>query len=101
MNYPIDGFYEYKCKKLLCSAALVMIPAKKWDGIDETNTGYIIVSAKGDILTYHIYNRAFFESYLLNQTKYEHGSTSRHGFASLHKKDGKVYMKLNLQVKFR
>ncbi len=101
MNYPTEGFYEYKYKKLLCSAALGMTPAKKWDGIDETNGGYIIVTAKGDVLAYHIYNRAFFESYLLNQTKYERGSTGRHGFACLYKEDGKVYMKLNLQVRFR
>lgn len=101
MNYPTEGFYEYKYKKLLCSAALGMTPAKKWDGIDEANGGYIIVTAKGDVLAYHIYNRAFFESYLLNQTKYERGSTSRHGFASLYKEDGKVYMKLNLQIRFR
>ncbi|WP_317856056.1 HpaII family restriction endonuclease [Chakrabartyella piscis] len=101
MNYPTEGFYEYKYKKLLCSAALGMTPAKKWDGIDEANGGYIIVTAKGDVLAYHIYNRAFFESYLLNQTRYERGSTSRHGFASLYKEDGKVYIKLNLQVRFR
>ena len=101
MNYPTEGFYEYKYKKLLCSAALGMTPAKKWDGIDEANGGYIIVTAKGDVLAYHIYNRAFFESYLLNQTKYERGSTGRHGFASLYKEDSKVYMKLNLQVRFR
>lgn len=101
MGYPTDGFYEYKYKKFLCAAALGMTPATQWDGIDEANGGYIIVTAEGDVLAYHIYNRAFFESYLLNQTKYERGSTTRHGFASLYQEDGKVYMKLNLQVRFR
>ncbi len=100
MHYPTDGFYKYKYKKFLCSAALGMTPAKVWDGIDEANGGYIIVTAQGDVLAYHIYNRAFFEEYLLNQTKYERGSTSRHGFASLYQEDGKTYMKLNLQVRF-
>lgn len=101
MGYPNDGFYEYKYKKLLCSAALGMTPAKKWDGIDEANGGYIVVTAQGDVLAYHIYNRAFFENYLLSQTKYERGSTGRHGFASLYKEDGSVYMKLNLQIRFK
>ena len=78
-----------------------MTPAKMWDGIDEANGGYIIVTAQGDVLAYHIYNRAFFEAYLLNQTKYERGSTTRPGFASLYKEDGKIYMKLNLQVRFK
>lgn len=101
MGYPNEGFYEYKYKKLLCSAALGMTPAKIWDGIDEANGGYIIVSSKGDVLAYHIYNRTFFEAYLLNQTKYDRGSTSRHGFASLYREDGKVLLKLNLQIRFR
>lgn len=101
MNYPTEEFYTYKYKKFLCSAALGMTPAKMWDGIDEANGGYIIVTAQGDVLAYHIYNRAFFEAYLLNQTKYERGSTTRHGFASLYKEDGKIYMKLNLQVRFK
>ncbi len=101
MGYPNEGFYEYKFKKLLCSAALGMTPAKNWDGIDEANGGYIIVTSKGDVLAYHIYNRAFFESYLLNQTKFERGSTSRHKFASLYQEDGKVYLNLNMQVRFK
>lgn len=101
MGYPNYGFYEYKFKKFLCSTALGMTPAKKWDGLDEANGGYIIVTSNGDVLAYHIYNRAFFEAYLLNQTKYERGSTTRHGFASLYKEDGKVYMKLNLQIRFK
>ncbi|MEG1299694.1 MAG: HpaII family restriction endonuclease [Erysipelotrichaceae bacterium] len=101
MKYPTDGFYTYKYKKFLCSAALGMTPAKTWDGIDEANGGYIIVTAQGDVLVYHVYNRAFFEAYLLNRTKYERGSTTRHGFASLYKEDNNVYLKLNLQVRFK
>lgn len=100
MNYPNKGFYSYKYKKFLCSAALGMTPAKNWNGIDEANGGYIIVTAKGDVVAYHIYNRAFFEEFLLSQTKYERGSTSRHGFASLYKENEETYLKLNLQIRF-
>ena len=46
-------------------------------------------------------NRDYFEKYLLDNTKLERGSTSRHGFASLYKEDGKIYMNLNLQVRFK
>lgn len=48
-----------------------------------------------------IYNRDYFEKYLLDNTKLERGSTSRHGFASLYKEDAKMYMNLNLQVRFK
>ncbi|MEG1836080.1 MAG: HpaII family restriction endonuclease [Oscillospiraceae bacterium] len=101
MNFPADGFYKFKFKKFLCSAALGMTPNTVWDGIDEANGGYIIVTASGHVLAYHIYNRNSFEEYLLKQTRFERGSTTRHGFASLYKEDGKTYMKLNLQVRFK
>jgi hypothetical protein len=101
MGYPTSGFYKYKFKKFLCSAALGMTPAKMWDGIDEANGGYIIVTASGDVLAYHIYNRACFEQYLLNQTRFERGSTARHNFASLYKANNKVYLNLNLQIRFK
>lgn len=100
LNYPADGFYLHKFKEFLCFAALGMTPAKLWDGRDEANGGYIIVTSNGDVLAYHIYNRDFFKDYLMNNTKYERASTSRHGYASLYQEDGKTYLKLNLQIRF-
>lgn len=101
LGFPKKGFYEFKFKKFLCSVALGMMPSKEWDGYDEANGGYIIVSADGEVLVYHIYNRDYFEKYLLDNTKLERGSTSRHGFASLYKEDEKMCMNLNLQVRFK
>lgn len=93
--------YEYKFKKFLCSCALGMKPAKVWDGLDEANGGYIIVKADGEILAYHIYNRNFFEQYLLDNTIMEKASTSRHEYMSLYEENGQMYIKLNLQVRFK
>lgn len=100
LGYPRRGLYEYKLKKFLCSVALGMIPSKEWDGRDEANGGYIIVKEDGDVLAYHIYNRDAFETYLLNNTKLERASTSRHGFASIYKEAEKYYINLNLQIRF-
>lgn len=100
LKFPARGFYEYKFKELLCCAALGMTPATVWDGHDEANGGYIVVTSAGNVLAYHIYNRDFFKEYLMNNTKYERGSTTRHGFASLCKENGKTYLKLNLQIRF-
>ena len=94
------GFYEYKIKKLLAAVALGMMPSKEWDGRDEANGGYIIVREDGECVAYHIYNRDEFEQYLLNNTKLERGSTTRHGFASIYEMEGKKYMNLNLQIRF-
>ena len=63
-------------------------PAKPWDGLDEANGGYIIVKADGEILAYHIYNRNFFEQYLLDNTILERASTSRHDYMSLYEENG-------------
>lgn len=100
LNFPAQGYYNYKFKELLCCAALGMTPATAWDGHDEANGGYIVVTSAGKVLAYHIYNRDFFKEYLMNNTKYERASTSRHGFASLYKENGKTYVKLNLQIRF-
>ena len=100
LDFPVSGFYTYKFKELLCCAALGMTPATAWDGHDEANGGYIVVTSKGNVLAYHIYNRDFFKEYLMNNTKYERASTSRHGYASLYKEDDKTYIKLNLQIRF-
>lgn len=100
LNFPMGGYYKYKFKELLCCAALGMTPATVWDGRDEANGGYIVVTSDGKVLAYHIYNRDFFKEYLMNNTKYERGSTSRHGYASLYKENGKIYLKLNLQIRF-
>ncbi|MBR5565772.1 MAG: HpaII family restriction endonuclease [Roseburia sp.] len=101
LGYGDSMMYEYKFKKFLCSCALGMKPAKKWDGLDEANGGYIIVKADGEILAYHIYNRNFFEQYLLDNTVLERASTSRHEYMSLYEQEGEMFIKLNLQVRFR
>lgn len=100
MNYGNINAYRFKYKKFLTSVALGMKPATKWDGIDEASGGYIIVTRDGDVLAYHIYNRNYFEEYLLNNTKYDTASTSRHKFGNLYEEDGKTFIKLNLQIRF-
>ena len=101
LGYGDKAMYEYKFKKFLCSCALGMKPAKKWDGLDEANGGYIIVKSDGEILAYHIYNRNFFEQYLLDNTVLERASTSRHDYMKLYEEDGDLYIKFNLQVRFK
>lgn len=100
IGYPRKGLYEYKFKKFLCSVALGMMPSREWDGHDEANGGYVIVKQDGDVLAYHLYNRNAFETYLLNNTKLERGSTSKHGFARVYMENGKYYINLNLQIRF-
>ena len=101
MNYGNVNAYRYKFKKFLITVALGMKPATVWDGVDEATGGYIVVTKEGNVLAYHIYNRNYFEEYLLKNTKYETASTSRHDFGEVYSENGEDFIKLNLQVRFR
>ena len=101
LNYGNVNAYRYKFKKFLTAVALGMKPATVWDGLDEATGGYIVVTKEGNVLAYHIYNRNYFEEYLLSNTKYETASTSRHDFGEVYGENGEDFIKLNLQVRFR
>lgn len=103
LNYNLSKghpFYSYKLKKLLTECALGMLPSKTWNGTADATGGYIIVREDGQVLCYHLFNRNEFENYLINNTKFETASTSRHEFGSIYKENGKYYLKLNLQIRF-
>lgn len=61
MNYSNVNAYRYKFKKFLTAVALGMKPATVWDGLDEATGGYIVVTKEGNVLSYHIYNRNYFD----------------------------------------
>jgi len=93
-------FYEYKIKRFLTDVALGMMPSKVWSGKYDATGGYLIVKENGDVLCYHIYNRNEFEDYLLNNTKLDTASSSRHGFGEIYKENNELYFNLNLQIRF-
>ncbi|MCK5814535.1 MAG: HpaII family restriction endonuclease [Flavobacteriaceae bacterium] len=93
-------FYNYKIKRFLTDVALGMMPSKVWSGQYNATGGYLIVKEDGDILCYHIYNRNEFEDYLINNTKLDTASSSRHGFREVYERNGDLYFKLNLQIRF-
>ena len=80
--------------------ALGMMPSKVWTGELDATGGYLVVKEDGEILCYHIYNRNEFEDYLLNNTKLETASSTRHDFGTVYKEDSKQFFRLNLQIRF-
>ncbi len=101
MNYGNVNAYRYKFKKFLSAVALGMKSATAWSGLDEATGGYIVVTKEGDVLAYHIYNRDYFEDYLLKNTEYDTPSTSKYGFGSVYHENGEDFIKLNFQVRFK
>lgn len=94
------SFYDYKIKRFLTDIALGMMPSKVWTGELDATGGYLVVKESGDILCYHIYNRNEFENYLLNNTKLETASSTRHAFGTIYEIENLQYFKLNLQIRF-
>lgn len=98
----VTEFYEHKMKVLLLSAALGMTPGKEWTGRYDANGGYLVVRKDGEIVCYHFYNQNDVEDYLYNNTRFERASRGRYKFGSLYRgDDGGVYIKLNLQIRFK
>lgn len=97
-----EDMYIYKLKHLLTSAALGMMPSKKWTGRYDANGGYLVVKRDGEILCYHFYDKNRFEDFLFANAYLERGKTRKHGYASLYRgEDGNVYFKLNLQIRLK
>ena len=95
-----DDFCMIKYKRFLRACALGMMPSEPWDDVDEASGGYVIVLPSGELIAFYIYNRALFDQYLVKNTKFERGSTSRHKYMSVYKNDSEYFIKLNLQIRF-
>lgn len=103
LNFNVENghtFYEYKIKRFLTDVALGMMPSQVWTGKYDATGGYLIVKENGDVLCYHIYNKNEFEDYLLNNTKLDTASSSRHQFGEIYEEHGALYVNLNLQIRF-
>lgn len=92
--------YGRKLKEFLSAIALGMTQDKVWTGAQNPNE-YKWVFKNGDfILPHHILKKSDFENYLLNNTKLETPSSTRHRFGSIYTENGEQYIKLNLQIRF-
>ncbi len=93
-------YYEHKMKNFLTDIALGMTPATAWTGEYQATGGYIVVREDGEILCYHLYNHNQFQEYLFKNTRFDTPSASRYGFGIIYKDNNKIYIKLNLQLRF-
>lgn len=101
LNYRKSDVYSYKIKKLLSAAALGMTPGREWDGLDNASGGYIIIKRDGDVVCYHLYNRNFFEEYLLKNTQFDRPSATRHDYGYIYKLDNQYFIDFNVQIRFK
>lgn len=100
INYGEKDLLEIKVKRLLIDILLGFFAGKKWDGNYLAN-GTIVMKKSGDCVGFHIIDSKSLKDYLFENISLDTPSTTRHRFGKLYKeKDGKLYFKLNLQLRF-
>jgi DNA (cytosine-5)-methyltransferase 1 len=91
---------ENKIKKLLVDILLGFFAGSKWQGTYESH-GTIVMKKNGDCVGFHIIELENLKNYLFENIKLDTPSTSRHRFGNLYaEKNGELYFKLNLQLRF-
>ncbi len=100
INYRDKNSLVIKIKKLLVDILLGLFAGSKWDGNYEAN-GTIVMKKTGEIGGFHITEAKILKEYLYNNIKLDTPSTSRHRYGTLYQDDGKMYFKLNLQLRFK
>lgn len=89
-----------KIKQFLNHIALGMVPKKPWDGTSIAG-GCIFVKVNGKLVVYTLYDMDKFNDYLINNTKFDTASTTRHRFGYLYRDaSGKLYFDLNTNIRF-
>ena len=77
-----------------------MTAGSKWDGKEQVNGGYIVVTDDGDVLCYHSNDREAFRDYLYRNTYFEYVSADKYNWSRILKIDGEYYIPLNISVRF-
>ena len=89
-----------KLKRLLVDILLGFFAGTQWNGAYESN-GTIVMKNNGDCIGFHIIEIDNLKNYLFEHIKLDTPSTTRHRFGKLYlEKDGELYFKLNLQLRF-
>lgn len=95
------SLYYHKLGTLLYDMFTGMRLARPWDGRSSVNGGYIIAKNDGEVLAYHSCMADEFKDFLVERLGLESPSATRHKFMQIYKEDGRYYVNLNLQVRFK
>jgi hypothetical protein len=91
----------FKIKEFVGNIAMGMRPSKNWDGDTTKFKGLLLSKSDGQVLFYNLYNRKDFENYLFKNLRFDRPDTGRHKYGDIYNIDGKAFIKLNLQLRFK
>lgn len=96
-----ESGYAYKLKSFLEKVALGMLPGSSWLGRTKVRGGYVVVKENGELVGLHLHDSDEFRDYLFENTRLDSPSSSRYGYGNLYEDTSGIYLKLNLQVRFK
>lgn len=98
----VEAVYWYQISHLLYAMFTGMRLGSVWSGRSSVNGGYIIARNDGEVLAYHTCIADEFMDFLVQRLALEQPSHGRHLSMCIEKgDDGKYYIKLPLQVRFK
>ncbi|MCI5670758.1 MAG: HpaII family restriction endonuclease [Bacilli bacterium] len=97
----LRSVYERKISTLLYDMFTGMRLASNWDGHSSVNGGYIVLKPDGSVVAYHSIIADQFKEYLIDSLAFDTPSVNRHDYMKIYKKEGKYYLKFNMQIRFR
>ena len=105
VGYGFDDLYDtyrVKISTLLYAMFTGLRFSKPWSGRSDVSGGYIVVKRDGDVVAFHSCIADEFKDFLIDKLKFEGPSCTRHKYMEIYKKDdGKYYLKLALQFRFK
>lgn len=90
-----------KVKDFLLAFALEMEPKKPYTSIDDLNGGILWVKKDGSLVCHHVFDRKELKQYLYENTFFESPSTGRHDYGYIYKLNGKLFLDLCIQIRFK
>lgn len=101
-NFIDEDFALKKLGDFLEAISFGFFPSIKWNGINDVNGGLIVVKKDGKVIILDlIYFKQTVINYLIEETKLDSPSSSRYHMLKLYTENGKIYFKLNLQIRYK
>lgn len=95
-----EVYYEKAIKDFLMAGFTGMTAGRRWNGKEQVNGGYIVVSDNGDVICYHSSDREEFRDYLYRNTYFEYVSADKYNWSRIIKIAGEYYLPLNISIRF-
>lgn len=89
-----------RLKDFIKSSILGIFPTHEWDGNLSANA-ILLVDEHGELLFYHTNRDATLKEFFYKRAFFDTPSSSRNRFGLIYQENGKLYFKLNLQLRLR